>query len=493
LSAAEELLINITPQETRVAVVENGVLQEVHIERSRSRGLVGNIYRGKVVRVLPGMQAAFIDAGLERTVFLHASDIELHQELNTEHGQDRTPPEISRLLHCGQELTIQVLKDPISSKGARVSTEISIPSRHLVYLPTGKRHGVSQRIQDETERDRLRELVQTLQQQEGVSGSYIIRTVAESAAQEELLADIRFLWRVWNRIQQRLQAASAPALIHEDIPLALRILRDLVRDSVEKIRIDSRETYQRTREFADELVPDVANRLEYYSGERPIFELYSVEDEIERALDRYVALKSGGYLVLDQTEALTTIDVNTGGFVGRRNLEETLFKTNLEATYAIARQLRLRDLGGMIIIDFIDMEDPEHRLQVMRALEKALSHDRTRTFVTEMSSLSLVEITRKRVRESLEHQLCEECPICQGRGMLKTAQTTCYAIFREILRESRQFEPQEILVLASQKVVDLLLEEESTSLADLQTFIAKPVRLQVEPCYHQEQYDVVLV
>jgi len=491
LSAAEELLINITPQETRVAVVENGVLQEVHIERSRSRGLVGNIYKGKVVRVLPGMQAAFIDAGLERTVFLHASDINPHQE--PDNGPDRVAPEIGDLLHSGQELTIQVLKDPISSKGARVTTEISIPSRHLVYLPTGNHFGVSQRIQDEDVREYLRELVQTMQQQEGTTGSYIIRTVAESASEEDLLSDMRFLWRVWNRIRQHLQDSTAPTLIHEDIPLALRIMRDLVRDSVEKIRIDSRETYQKAREFADELVPDVANRLEYYSGERPIFELYSVEDEIERALDRYVSLKSGGYLVLDQTEALTTIDVNTGGFVGRRNLEETLFKTNLEATYAIARQLRLRDLGGMIIIDFIDMEDPEHRLQVMRALEKALSHDRTRTFVTEMSSLSLVEITRKRVRESLEHQLCEECPVCQGRGMLKTAQTICYTIFREILRESRQFDPQEILVLASENVVDLLLEEESTNLADLQTFIAKPVRLQVETSYHQEQYDVVLM
>jgi len=474
-----------------VAVVENGVLQEVHIERSRARGLVGNIYKGKVVRVLPGMQAAFIEAGLGRTVFLHASDIELGPQ--ADNGPDHITPEIGSLLHAGQELAIQVLKDPISSKGARVTTEISIPSRHLVYLPTGTHYGVSQRIQDEDERERLRDLVQGLQQQEDITGTYIIRTVAESAAEDDLLSDMRFLWRVWNRIQQQLKVASAPALIHEDIPLALRIMRDLVRDSVERIRIDSRESYQKAQEFAAELVPDVANRLEYYSGERPLFELYSVEDEIERALDRFVSLKSGGYLVLDQTEALTTIDVNTGGFVGRRNLEETLFKTNLEATYAIARQLRLRDLGGMIIIDFIDMEDPEHRHQVMRALEKALSHDRTRTFVTEMSSLSLVEITRKRVRESLEHQLCEECPVCHGRGMLKTAQTTCYAIFREILREARQFEPQEILVLASENVIDLLLEEESTSLADLQTFIAKPVRLQVETSYHQEQYDVVLV
>ena len=492
---SEEVLVNVTPQETRVALVENGVLQEVHIERMQARGIVGNVYKGKVVRILPGMQAAFVDIGLDRTAFLHATDIVCRRD----DGHNGYPavniphPPINEMLQDGQDVVVQVLKDPLGTKGARLTTQISIPARYLVYLPDQRHIGVSQRIEDPCDRERLRALVADIVGDQAPQEGFIIRTVADSATEEELRLDVAFLQKVWQRVQRRIQEVVAPGLVHEDIPLAMRTMRDLVRENVEKVRLDSRETYEKAVSFARELIPEAADRIEYYPGERPIFDLYSVEDEIERALDKKVALKSGGYLVIDQTEAMTTVDVNTGAYIGRRTLEETLYKTNLEAAQAIARQLRLRNIGGIIIIDFIDMEEPEHKRQVMRALEKALARDRIKTFVTEMSPLGLVEITRKRTRESLERVLCEPCPVCQGSGILKTPQTVCYEIFREILREARQYETDEYLVLASQVVVDLLLEDEATGLADLQEFIGKSIHLQVENTYHQEEYDVVLM
>jgi len=487
---SEEILINVTPQETRVAVVENGVLQEVYIERSRSRGIVGNVYQGKVVRILPGMQAAFVDIGLERTAFLHASDIRAAS--GAENGAS-VPPPIHELIQDGQEILVQVVKDPLGTKGARLTMQITLPARYLVYLPYSTHIGISQKIADETTRERLRTLVKSAIGENPQEGGYILRTLAESATEDEIETDIRYLQRAWKVCQERIQTASVHSLIHEDLPLALRAMRDLVRGNVEKIRIDSREIFTKARDFGIEFIPEVADRIEHYPGERPIFDLYSVEDEIQKALDRKVMLKSGGYLVLDQTEAMTTIDVNTGAYVGKHNLEETLFKTNLEATLAIARQLRLRNLGGMIIVDFIDMTEAEHKRQVLRALERALARDRTKVYVTEMSPLGLVELTRKRTRESLEHVLCQPCPVCQGRGMVKTPQTVCYEIFREILREARQYGTDEYLVLASQTVIDLLLDEEAASLVKLQEFIGKPIQLKVEPLYMQEQYDVVLV
>ncbi len=491
---SEELLINVTPQETRVAVVENGVLQELHIERTQSRGIVGNVYKGKVVRILPGMQAAFVDIGLERTGFLHASDILASDMPTAQNGNFSNDQNlIHELLHDGKEIVVQVLKDPLGTKGARLTTQISIPARYLVHLGQGNHIGVSQKIDQPEDRERLRTLVSQLAEEAGAEGGFILRTAAESAMMQELKLDVEFLLKVWNRVKQKSKTVAAPGLIHEDIALAMRTMRDLVSESTEKVRIDSRETYDKAVNFARDLIPEVAPRIEYYPGERPIFDLYSVEDEIQRALDNNVPLKSGGYLIIEQTEAMTTVDVNTGAFIGRRNLEETLFKTNLEAAQAIARQLRLRNIGGIIIIDFIDMEDTEHRRQVMRALEKALARDRIKTFITEMSPLGLVEITRKRTRESLARILCEPCPVCVGRGALKTPLTVCYEIFREILREARQYDAQEFLVLAAQVVIDLLLDEEATSLADLQEFIGRPVRLQVETNYHQETYDVVLL
>jgi len=484
-----EVLINLTPMETRVAVVENGVLQEAFIERSRRRGIVGNIYKGKVARVLPGMQAAFIDIGLERAAFIHANEV---MPPNTPADEQVS---ISQLLHQGQPLVVQVTKDPIGSKGARLTTHLSVPSRYLVYMPDSPHTGVSQRIEDDRERERLRGLVDTCLAgvDTPVCGGFIIRTAAEGVGEEELITDMQFLLRLWRKVEQRKGSALAPSCIYDDLPLFIRTLRDVMRDDIEKVRIDSRENYHRLVEFAEEFMPGMVERIEYYPGERPIFDLFSVEDEIQKALGRKVQLKSGGYLVIDQTEAMTTIDVNTGGYVGHRNLEETIFKTNLEAATTIARQLRLRNLGGIIIIDFIDMEDSEHQRQVLRVLEKSLERDHAKNKLTGVTELGLVQVTRKRTRESLEQTLCEPCPTCQGRGTLKTPETVCYEIFREILREERAYSPETYMVLASQAVVDRLLDEESAAVADLEIFIGKTIRFQVEGHYSQEQYDIVLM
>ncbi len=480
-----EILMNVTPHETRVAVVENGVLQEVIVERERRRGLVGNIYKGKVSRVLPGMQAAFIDIGLERAAFLHASDIAQG------HDDDEHTDNIARLLHDGQELLVQVIKDPLGTKGARLTTHVTIPSRFLVFTPDVFHAGVSLKIEDELERHRLKDVMSVLMQ--GSAGGYIARTAAEGVSIELIRADTEFLNKLWESVQERMATAKAGEIVHEDLPLVMRILRDVVDGDVEKLRIDSRRATRRVSQFAEQFMPEIASRIGHYPGERPIFDLYGVEDEIQKALDRKVHLKSGGYLIIDQTEAMTTIDVNTGAFVGHRNLEETIFKTNLEATQTIARQLRLRNLGGIIIIDFIDMVEEEHKRQVLRSLQKNLERDRAKSHITEVSALGLVEMTRKRTRESLERVLCESCPVCSGRGTLKTPETVCFEIFREIMREARQFDAQQYLVLASQEVVDILLDEESTSIAELEEFIGKPIKLQVESLYTQEQFDVVMM
>lgn len=484
---SEEILINITPMETRVALVENGVLQEVHIERTLRRGIVGNIYKGKVVRVLPGMQAAFVDIGLERAAFIHAS------EISDREGAAVEP--ISALVHEGKALVVQVTKDPIGTKGARLTTHLSIPSRYLVYMPRTPHVGISLKIEDEVERERLKQVVADCVEQEGIQeeGGYILRTAAESARAEEILVDIRYVRRLWLQITQQMGAAPAPSVIYEDLPLALRTLRDLANPRLEKVRIDSRETFQKVEQFVQELMPGVEELLEHYPGERPIFDLYSVEDEIQKAMERKVMLKSGGHLVIDQTEAMTTIDVNTGAFVGHRNLEETIFKTNLEAATSIARQLRLRNLGGIIIIDFIDMEGEEHQRQVQRTLEKQLERDHAKTNIIGITELGLVQMTRKRTRESLEQILCEPCPCCQGRGIQKTPETICYEIFREILREARAYQAGAYMVLGSQSVIDRLLDEESGNVADLELFIERPIKFQVETMYTQEQYDVVLM
>jgi ribonuclease G len=482
----EEILINVTPQETRVAVIEHGVTQELHMERTSARGLVGNIYMGRVLRVLLGMQSAFIDIGGERAAFLHVADI-----WGNRHAGDRDTP-IEKLLAEGQNLMVQVAKDPIGTKGARLSTQISIAGRFLVYLPQESHIGISQRIEDEQERQQLRV---KLQQQLPIDekGGFIIRTMAETAADRELGSDIEYLRKLWHGIQERAQTADALTLLYQDLNLSLRVLRDFVHEETTRIMVDSRETFQSMQTFSQEFTPNVVERIQHYQGERPLFDLYGVEEEIEKALARRVELKSGGYLILDQTEALTTIDVNTGGFVGVRNFDDTIFKTNLEAAQVIARQLRLRNLGGIIIIDFIDMDSEEHRNAVLNEFRKALARDRTRMTVNGFTQLGLVEMTRKRTRESLAHVLCEPCPTCQGRGELKTPQTVCYQILRELLREAHQFSAREFRILASQQVIDQFLDEESQTLAMLSDFIGKPVSLLVENVYNQEQFDIILV
>ena len=487
MSISKEILVNITPQETRVATLENGMVHEIYIERSHRKGLVGNIYKGMVARVLPGMEAAFVDIGLERAAFLHVSDVAQARQS----GNGGTV-HISQVLREGQELLVQVIKDPLGTKGARLTTNITIPSRYLVYMPNSENVGVSSRIESDEERERLRKMLLSQDERDHESG-YIIRTAAEVATTESISSDLIYLDRLWQAVNKRASEVQAGSVVHKDLPLYLRVLRDMVDEDLEKIRVDSRETYTIMKEFAQAYVAEVANVIEHYPGERPIFDLHGVEDEIHKGLERKVHLKSGGYLIIDQTEAMTTIDVNTGAFVGNRNLEETIFKTNLEAAQAIARQLRLRNLGGIVILDFIDMVEEEHKRQVMRALEKALEKDHARTQVCEVSTLGLVEMTRKRTRESLEHVLCTTCPTCEGRGTVKSAETVCYEIFREILREARQFDAKELLVLASQEVVDLLVDEESGSLAELEDFIAIPIKFQVEAMFTQEQYDVVIM
>jgi len=480
-----QILINVTPQETRVAVMEQGVPQEIHVERATARGLVGNIYLGRVARVLPGMQSAFVDIGLERAAFLHVADI-----FGARNGHEEVRP-IERMLSEGQPLLVQVSKDPIGTKGARLTTQIGIAGRMLVHLPQEKHIGVSQRIEDENERNQLRERLTALLP--GLEGGFIVRTMAEAATDKELLDDSQYLIRLWSNLREASLKATPPALLYQDLGLALRVMRDFITEDTERVVVDSRENLQRLRDFCTQYSPAAERVLEHYSGERPLFDLFGVEDEIVRALSRRVDLKSGGYLVIDQTEALTTVDVNTGAFVGGRSFDDTVFRTNLEAAQAIARQLRLRNLGGIIIADFIDMETAEHRESVLAEFRKALSRDRTRITVNGFTTLGLVELTRKRTRESLAHVLCETCPTCSGRGELRTAQTVCYDILREIVRTARQFpQSQQIRILASQKVIDLFLDEESHSLAELSDFIGKEVSLQVQSEYSQENFDVVL-
>jgi ribonuclease G len=432
------------------------------------------------------MQSAFIDIGLERAAFLHVADI-----WEERHG-DETERRIEQILHEGQTLVVQVIKDPIGTKGARLSTQLSFAGRYLVYLPQESHIGISQRIEGEEEREHLRHMLQELLPA-NIQGGFIVRTMAESATAADLAADIAYLQRLWHDIREKTKVCIPPCALYQDLNLALRVLRDFVSTETARILVDSRETFQKMSEFAHNYTGGVTGKLQHYSADRPLFDLHAIDEEIEKALARRVDLKSGGYLIIDQTEALTTIDVNTGGFVGARNFDDTIFKTNLEATQAIARQLRLRNLGGIIIIDFIDMDSAEHRETVLAELRKFLARDSTRISVNGFSPLGLVEMTRKRTRESLAHVLCEPCPTCQGRGEIKTARTVCYDILREIMREARQFGAREYRILASQSVVDLFLDEESQSLAQLSDFIGKPISLQVETSYTQEQYDIILL
>ncbi len=482
---SDELLINVTPMECRVALVENGTVNELFVERIAKRGLVGNIYKAKVVRVLPGMQAAFVDIGLSRTAFLHINDMIWPRNQPT--------PNVFELLQPGQILTVQVMKDMLGTKGARLSTDLSIPSRYLVLMPYGHHTGVSQRIESEAERERLRSIIERNQAAHKLPGSVIVRTAAEGVEEEAIAQDMAYLAKLWEFIQRKQKSMIVPSLVFEELPLPQRVIRDLANNETAKIQVDSREVFAKLQEFVEEFVPMMSERLKHYPGECPIFDLYNVETDIQKALQTRVALKSGGYLMIDQTEAMTTIDVNTGSYVGGRTLEDTVFKTNMEATQVIVRQLRLRNLGGIIIIDFIDMQEASHRDEVLQQFEKVLEKDHAKTKITQVSELGLVEMTRKRTRESLEHLLCESCPTCQGRGYVKSPETVCYEIFREILRYSRDFQSQtDFTVVAHPAVVDRLLTVEAAAVADLEHFVKRVIKFQVENLYTQEQYDIIL-
>ncbi|MBY6197084.1 ribonuclease G [Vibrio hangzhouensis] len=486
-----ELLINVTPSETRVAMIEGGILQEVHIEREAKRGIVGNIYKGKVSRVLPGMQAAFVDIGLEKAAFLHASDIVPHTECVAENEKQQFQVrDISELVRQGQDIVVQVVKDPLGTKGARLTTDITLPSRYLVFMPGASHVGVSQRIESEDERNRLKNVVAEYCDE---NGGFIIRTAAEGANEKELAQDAAFLKRLWLKINERRSKYKTRSTLYGELGLAHRILRDFVGTEITRIQVDSRLIFESLKEFTGEFVPELEQLLELYEGDKPIFDMYDTENEIQRSLERKVELKSGGYLIIDQTEAMTTVDINTGAFVGRRNLEETIFNTNIEATQAIARQLRLRNLGGIIIIDFIDMGLDEHRQRVLASLESALSKDRVKTNINGFTQLGLVEMTRKRTRESIEHVLCSGCPTCEGRGSVKTVETVCYEILREITRVNRAYDADNFVVYASPAVAETLEGDESHALAELEVFIGKQVRIQAEPLYIQEQFDVVMM
>lgn len=486
-----ELLLNVTPSETRVAMVEGGILQEIHIEREAKRGIVGNIYKGRVSRVLPGMQAAFVDIGLDKAAFLHASDIVPHTECVSENEKQQFQVrDISELVRQGQDIVVQVVKDPLGTKGARLTTDITLPSRYLVFMPGAGHVGVSQRIESEEERERLKNIVADYCDEHG---GFIIRTAAEGAQTKELAQDAAFLKRLWSKVVERRAKYKTRRTLYGELGLTQRILRDFVGTELTKILIDSRLEFENLIEFTSEYVPELTDKLVLYEGEKPIFDMYDIENEIQRSLERKVELKSGGYLIIDQTEAMTTIDINTGAFVGRRNLEETIFNTNIEATQAIARQLRLRNLGGIIIIDFIDMMLEEHKKRVLISLEAALSYDRVKTNVNGFTHLGLVEMTRKRTRESIEHILCTTCPTCEGRGTVKTVESVCFEILREITRVNRAYDADNFVVYASPAVAEALQDDESHALAELEVFIGKQVRIQAEPLYVQEQFDVVMM
>lgn len=487
-----ELLVNVTPNETRIALVETGVLKEVHIERQAKQGIVGNIYKGRVTRVLPGMQSAFVDIGLEKAAFLHASDIVSHTECVDENEQKQfVVKDIAELVHEGQDIVVQVVKDPLGTKGARLTTDITLPSRYLVFMPENSHVGVSQRIDSEEERTRLKNLVEPFCDE---LGGFIIRTAAEGATEENLRQDADFLKRLWRKVMERRTKYPTKSKLYGELDLPKRILRDFIGAEISKIYIDSKLCFREVQQFTEEFIPHLKDKLILYNGNLPLFDVYSIEKAIHEALNKRVNLKSGGYLIIEQTEAMTTIDINTGAFVGHRNLEETIFNTNIEATKAIAQQLQLRNLGGIIIIDFIDMQHEEHRTRVLESLQQALARDPMKVNVNGFTQLGLVEMTRKRTRKSLERVLCCECSSCNGRGTVKTVETVCYEIMREIIRVHRQFASEQFVVYASHAVAEYLINEESHgALAELEVFIGKKVQVKTEMFYNQEQFDVVVM
>ncbi len=482
---ASRLLLNVAREETRVALLEGRVVREIYIDRASRRQTVGNVYKGRVTRVLPGMEAAFVDIGLPKSAFLHVDDVKsnggrLPPAAEEEEGEEASPPgnrpPIQELLHEGQEVIVQVRKEAMGTKGPRVTTYLTYPGRYLVYMPEVDHVGISRKIEDEEERERLRALVEAIRRP---GEGFVVRTVCDGSSGEEFAGEAAFLRRLWETTRMKAAAHPAPALLHTELDLATRTLRDLMRDDVERLIVDSPTEYARLKEFVEELLPELADRIELYEGEELLFDHYGVELELARALKRRVWLRSGGYIVIDQTEALTAIDVNTGRYVGRRNLEDTILRTNLEAAEEIAYQLRLRNLGGIIIIDFIDMELPEHRQRVYEHLIAATAADRARTTIYPISELGLVEMTRKRVRESLGQVMLTACPCCDGTGRVRSGTTIAHDIFREVRRRAGAAPGGRLVITAHPDVVDLLYGEERATLDELE--LAYRCRIDVEP------------
>jgi ribonuclease G len=493
---ANEIIINVKPQETRVALLEEGVLAELYIERTKDRGIMGNIYKGKVVKVLPGMQAAFVDIGLEKAAFLYVSDVygrvEDYEEMvfpREEMPLYLNPPsQIEDLLSEGQEVVVQVSKEPLGTKGTRITSHITLPGRYLVYMPTVDHVGVSRRIKDDKERKRLRDILQAIKPP---SGGFIVRTASEGADPDEIRNDMDFLLRIWSNIQKKRENAPAPSLIHSDLSMVLRVIRDILSPQVNRIIIDSKEEYENILSFINTYMPKQKYEITLYENREPTFDAYGIEVEIDKLLGRKVWLKSGGYIVIDMSEALVAIDVNTGRYVGKRNLADTILKTNLEAAKEIAYQLRLRNIGGIIIIDFIDMEREGDREKVYQALEEAIRKDRQKTNIFKISELGLVEMTRKRTRENIARILSEPCPYCEGAGLIKSKTTICYSIFREIEKTSTELGGHSILVEVNPEVADLLYEEERAGVEELERRLRKKIVIKGKPGFHQEQYNII--
>lgn len=509
----KRIVVNAGVTETRLAVQDGNLLTELYIERADRRSIVGNIYKGVVTNVLPGMQAAFVDIGLAKDAFLYAGDYTANLG-----AEDQAPPveeessdvdegegeaegdveaaprrqavaPIEEMLRKGQEVLVQVSKESLGSKGARVTSFVSIPGRYIVYMPQSRHVGVSRRIHDDAERDRLRAIVKGMPAQ---SGGFIVRTVAEGKGEEELAADIQFLSRLWAQVQARYESAKAPSLLHAEMDVTFRVVRDLFSPEIEEFLVDSPAAYEKALEFVTQLVPQLADRVKQWDKDQPIFEATGIEREIEKALRRRVWLKSGGYIVIDHTEALVAIDVNSGKYVGKRDLEETILKINLEAATEVVRQIRLRDLGGIIIIDLIDMERAEHRDQVFKALTRALVDDKARTNVLEISELGLVEMTRKRVRQSLQSLFCAPCPTCKGSGVVKSDVTLSAEIFRKIQAQSKAGGGRDVVIRVHPEMAHHLESSQREGLEKLQTLIGRKIVIQATASYHREQYDLTV-
>ncbi|MGA1845576.1 Rne/Rng family ribonuclease [Deferribacter abyssi] len=501
---SKEIIINSTVNETRVAILENGTVSEIYIERHNKKGVAGNIYKGKVVKVLPGMQSAFVDIGLEKAAFLHVADLiaeninedMIYQNIDEEqtendidesvNGKQQIP--IQDIIQEGQEIVVQVAKEPIGQKGARLTTHLTLPGRYLVLMPYYNHIGVSRKIEDEEERERLRNILTELKPN---NFGLIARTVSEGSSKEDLESDMDYLIRLWNKISEKMSSSHAPELLYKDLELLFRTLRDITTNDVKRIIIDNRSDYLKLKSFYREYLPNLDLEIKLYENSIPIFDYYNIEIEINRMFDRVVWLKSGGYIVIDQAEALTVIDVNTGKFVGKRNFEETILKTNLEAAKEIAYQLRLRNIGGIIIVDFIDMEKEEHIDKVLQTLNQEFKKDRGKVTVVNISPLGLFEITRKRVKESLTKALSENCPYCDGKGFIKSKVTVCYDILREIRRIAPYYEKKKIFIEAHSDVVDILLNNEKDSIDEIELMFNIAIEVKANNTFHLEHYEVI--